>query len=80
MLPEFLKLLLNNHPESIPVRDSDEGSVPFHGACFRDRLSTVAYLLEVYPGSIRVRDDKDFIPIHEARTDGNRGFSTKTRP
>ena len=62
MSPEFLKLLLNNHPEYISVRDSGDGSIPFHGACFRGRLSTVAYLFEVYPETTRVRDVKGFLP------------------
>ena len=74
MSPEFLKILVQAHPESVGIQSGDgipganlNGSLPIHLACSSDncRVDTVKYLLDVHPESIDV-DSGGWLPIHIA--------------
>jgi len=63
----FCKILVDAYPESIRIgRGSSAGSLPFHNACKNGRIETVEYLFGLYPEGLYIRDNRGYLPIHEA--------------
>ncbi|KAL7540244.1 hypothetical protein ACHAXR_009982 [Thalassiosira sp. AJA248-18] len=65
---EIIRLLLDQHPASIRLRDSQSGSLPVHLALQHNPLATEAieHFLELYPRSVTMPDGDGRLPIHTA--------------
>ena len=70
--PGFCKMLVDLQPDSVVVGTDLWGQLPIHRACGRGRLDTIEYLFQQYPGSIQVRDNHGFLPIHVAAQEKNK--------
>ena len=65
---EIVKLLLDQHPSSIRLRDSLSGSLPVHLALLHNPLATEAieHFLDLYPIAVTMPDGNGRLPIHLA--------------
>lgn len=65
---EIIRLLLDQHPESIRLRDSQTGSLPIHLLLQHNPLAidAIGLLLDRFPGSVTVPNGNGRLPIHLA--------------
>ena len=65
---EIVKLLLDQHPSSIRLRDSLSGSLPVHLALHHNPLATEAieHFLDLYPIAVTMPDGNGRLPLHLA--------------
>ena len=62
----FCELLVDVYPESVRRKNRYPASLPFHKACEGGRRDTIEYLLSLYPESVHIRNNRGYLPIHEA--------------
>jgi len=65
---EIIRLLLDQYPASIRLRDLQTGSLPIHLALQRNPHATDAidHFLDIYPRSVTMPDGEGRLPIHLA--------------
>lgn len=65
---EIVRLLLDQHPASIRLRDSQSGSLPIHLALQHNPRATEAIelFLDRYPRSVTMPDGNGRLPVHTA--------------
>ena len=65
---EIVKLLLEQHPASIRLRDSQTGSLPVHLALQHNprAAEAIEHFLQLYPRSVTMPDGDGKIPLHTA--------------
>jgi hypothetical protein len=65
---EIVRLLLDQYPSSIRMRDSRSGSLPVHLALHHNPNATevIDHLLELYPRSVTMPDGNGQLPLHVA--------------
>ena len=70
---EIVKLLLDQHPSSIRLRDSLSGSLPVHLALCHNPLATEAieHFLDLYPIAVTMPDGNGRLPLHLALIEGS---------
>jgi len=70
---EIVKLLLDQHPSSIRLRDSLSGSLPVHLALCHNPLATEAieHFLDLYPIAVTMPDGNGRLPLHLALIQGS---------
>ena len=65
---EIVKLLLDQHPASVRLRDAQSGSLPLHLALQHNPRATdvIEHFLNLYPRSVTMPDGDGRLPLHLA--------------
>eukprot|EP00986_Skeletonema_menzelii_P005306 scaffold1900_cov147-Skeletonema_menzelii.AAC.4 len=65
--PEFCSVLIDAYPGSERIPPTNPGArLPFHCACMKNTIETVAYLYNLYPDAINHETPEGAYPIHAA--------------